>query len=29
MFKVTDLLRAKCMFASINDINGCCEELKK
>lgn len=28
-FKVSDLLRAKCMFASIDKINECCSELRR
>jgi hypothetical protein len=26
-FKITDMLRAKCMFTSIDKINNCCSEI--
>lgn len=28
-FKVTDMLRGKCMFSGVDKINQCCTELKK
>lgn len=29
LFKVSDMLRGKCMFASVQKINHCCNDIKK
>ena len=28
-FKVSDMLRAKCMFSRVDKINACCQSIKK